>query len=433
MDPIGLDGTLALVIDVLREALANLNEDRRREEDRRKEEPNGPEDRRKEGPAGPTGKKSKKSKKSRDNRVAASEAEDEARKLNAHVSRLHRELSEQTAIATRERAMREKLDDRVASLVEEMRDMRAAHKHDLAELARALDQERERAELKRAELERAELKRAELERAELEGQEETKEKEKKEKKGRGKKGKERNTPSDKPSDESKESEEPKESKKSKESKESKDPSDDGGHGHSADGREGPEDRKEPEAQKEPEDRKAQKEPEGHEAQKGREAELVLSERIYDVSVRTTSAIAAMDPRELSRDDLCVMRTAMDVHCTTTVLDAHGMLCGLMHLTCPVTAMRAWAESTDSIDAMAVCLVRADPLGEKTRAAFTAAMLRRASGTELGRAVIDRGPGKHGQVRVVTDAARRCPLAAKPDEMLAWLVRARARSALDLGI
>jgi hypothetical protein len=61
------------------------------------------------------------------------------------------------------------------------------------------------------------------------------------------------------------------------------------------------------------------------------------------------------------------------------------------------------------------------------------MLRRASGTELGRAVIDRGPGKHGQVRVVTDAARRCPLAAKPDEMLAWLVRARARSALDLGI
>jgi hypothetical protein len=158
---------------------------------------------------------------------------------------------------------------------------------------------------------------------------------------------------------------------------------------------------------------------------------VLSERIYDVSVRTTSAIAAMDPRDLSRDDLCVMRTAMDVHCTTTVLDAHGMLCGLMHLTCPLTAMREWATSNDSIDAMAVCLVRADPLGEKTRAAFTAAILRRASGTELGREVIDRGPGKHGQVRVVTDAARRCPLSAKPDEMLAWLVRARARSALDL--
>jgi hypothetical protein len=345
------------------------------------------------------------------------------------VSRLHRELSEQTAIATRERAMREKLDDRVASLVEEMRYMRAAHKHDLAELARARDQER------LVELKRAELKRAELERAEIEGQEEKKEKketkEKKEKKGHGKKGKERDKPSDK-------SEEPKESKEpSDESrKESKDPSDDGVHG-----REEPEDRKEPEcpedrkAQKEPEDPKAQKEPETQKDQKETEDKLagrVLSERIYDVSVRTTSAIAAMDPRELSRDDLCVMRTAMDVHCTTTVLDAHGMLCGLMHLTCPLTAMRAWAESTDSIDAMAVCLVRADPLGEKTRAAFTAAMLRRASGTELGRAVIDRGPGKHGQVRVVTDAARRCPLAAKPDEMLAWLVRARARSALDLG-
>ena len=311
------------------------------------------------------------------------------------MSRLHRELSEQTAIATRERAMREKLDDRVASLVEEMRDMRAAHKHDLAEIARAREQERERAELKRAE---------------LEGQEEKKET--KEKKGRGKKGKAR----DKPSDESKE------------------PRDDGAHG-----REEPEDRKdqkEPEApkdQKEHEDRKAQK---GHEDQKDQKDELVgklLSERIYDVSVRTTSAIAAMDPRELSRDDLCVMRTAMDVHCTTTVLDAHGMLCGLMHLTCPLTAMRAWVESSDSIDAMAVCLIRADPLGENTRAAFTAAILRRASGTELGRAVLDRGPGKHGPVRVVTYAARRCPLAAKPDEMLAWLVRARARSALDLGI
>jgi hypothetical protein len=405
MDPIGLDGTLALVIDVLSEALANLNEDRRREEDRCREERNGPEDRHREGPAGPTGKKSKKSKKSRDNRVAASDAEDEARKLNAHVSRLHRELSEQTAIATRERAMREKLDDRVASLVEEMRDMRAAHKHDLAELARAREQER--LERKRAELERAELKRTEIE-----GQEETKEKkEKKEKKGRGKKGKERNKPSD-------------------ECKEAKEPSYDEAHGHSADGREGPEDRKEPDG---PE---AQKEPDGPEAQKDVEEKLVgrvLTERIYDVSVRTTSAIAAMDPRELSRDDLCVMRTAMDVHCTTTVLDAHGMLCGLMHLTCPLTAMREWAESSDSIDAMAVCLVRADPLGENTRAAFTAAILRRASGTELGRAVLDRGPGKHGPVRVVTYAARRCPLAAKPDEMLAWLVRARARSALDLGI
>jgi hypothetical protein len=397
MDPIWLDGTLALVIDVLREALANLNEDRRKEEDRNRE-----------GPAGPTGKKSKKSKKSRDNRVKASEAEDEARKLNAHVSRLHRELSEQTAIATRERAMREKLDDRVASLVEEMRDMRAAHKHDLAELARARDQER--------------LVGLERERTELEGQEETKEKkEKKEKKGRGKKGKERNKPSDKPSDES---------------EEAKEPRDEGAHGHSADGREGPEAQKEPhgpEAQKGHEAPETQK---GHEAQKDAEEKLVgilLSERIYDVSVRTTSAIAAMDPRELSRDDLCVMRTAMDVHCTTTVLDAHGMLCGLMHLTCPLTAMRAWVESSDSIDAMAVCLVRADPLGENTRAAFTAAILRRASGTELGRAVLDRGPGKHGPVRVVTYAARRCPLAAKPDEMLAWLVRARARSALDLGI
>jgi hypothetical protein len=106
----------------------------------------------------------------------------------------------------------------------------------------------------------------------------------------------------------------------------------------------------------------------------------MCEQIYEVAGRTTAAIAAMNAREMSRDDLRAMRTAMDVHCTASVLDPHGMLCGLMHITCPLTAMREWLKSAVSIDAMAVCLVRADPLGENTRAAFTAAILRRASCT-----------------------------------------------------
>ena len=48
-----------------------------------------------------------------------------------------------------ERAMREKLAERVASLVEEMRDMRAAHKFDLAERAAELAAERRKGERKR--------------------------------------------------------------------------------------------------------------------------------------------------------------------------------------------------------------------------------------------------------------------------------------------
>ena len=303
----GLDATLSLVIDVLREALVNLNEDRLRceeeEEELRQEQTQ-------------KAKKKEKKRQKQKQRASVSDAETEARKLNAHVSRLHRELSEQAAIAARERETREKMEERVASLIAEMRDMRAAQKHDLAE-ARA----------------RIEL----LESEKLE-----------EKKG----------------------------------------------------------------------------PIAIETK-------TICEQIYEVAGRTTAAIAAMNAREMSRDDVRAMRTAMDVHCTASVLDPHGMLCGLMHITCPLTAMREWLKSADSIDAMAVCLIRSDPMSEKARGAFTAALLRRATSTELGRAVIDRGPGKHGPVRVVTDAARRCPLAAKPEEMLAWLVRARARAALDL--
>ena len=263
-------------------------------------------------------------------------AVEEARKLNAHLSRLHRELAEQTETARREKCLREKVERRIESIIEEMRDMRATHKYDLAALVEA------------------------------------------------------NARRDASRDASRE---------------------DGIH----DIVRGPE--KESGAAKE--------------SGGAKERGSSLVSLIYDESVRTTSSIAALDGGSMGEDDARAMRVFCDVQCTASVLDPHGMLCGLMHVTCPVTAMRAWVVSRHMVDIIAVREIRADPTSEKARGAFTAAMLRRASSTTLGAMVIDRGPGKHGNVRVVTKAARRCRLEAQPDEMLAWLVRARARSVLDL--
>ena len=284
--------------------------------------------------ASKTSKASKASKKKPNTRRVedAEGAVEEARKLNAHLSRLHRELAEQTETARREKCLREKVERRIESIIEEMRDMRATHKYDLAALDAALVEANARRDASR---------------------------------------------------------------------------EDGIH----DIVRGPE-----------------KESGG--AKEGGAAARLVS-LIYDESVRTTSSIAALDGGSMGEDDARAMRVFCDVQCTASVLDPHGMLCGLMHVTCPVTAMRAWVVSRHMVDIIAVREIRADPTSENARGAFTAAMLRRASSTTLGAMVIDRGPGKHGNVRVVTKAARRCRLEAQPDEMLAWLVRARARSVLDL--
>ena len=260
-------------------------------------------------------------------------AVEEARKHNAHLSRLHRELAEQTETARREKCLREKVERRIESIIEEMRDMRATHKYDLAALDAALVEANARREDGIHDIVRG-------------------------------------------------------------------PEKEGGGGAKESG-----------------------------GAKERGSSLVSL--IYDESVRTTSSIAALDGGSMGEDDARAMRVFCDVQCTASVLDPHGMLCGLMHVTCPVTAMRAWVVSRHMVDIIAVREIRADPTSEKARGAFTAAMLRRASSTTLGAMVIDRGPGKHGNVRVVTKAARRCRLEAQPDEMLAWLVRARARSVLDL--
>ena len=290
-------------------------------------------------------KASKASKKKKPNvrrALFAEGAVEEAKKLNVHVSRLHSELMEQTETARRERCLREKVERRIESIIEEMRDMRATHKYDLAALNAALV--------------------------------------------------EANTSRDASRDASR---------------------DDGIHDIVFDAT-----------------RVAEKE---RCELASTSASSSLVSLIYDESVRTTSSIAALDGGSMGEDDARAMRVFCDMQCTASVLDPHGMLCGLMHVTCPVTAMRGWVVSRNMVDIIAVREIRADPTSERARGAFTAAMLRRASSTTLGAMVIERGPGKHGNVRVATNAARRCRLEARPDEMLAWLVRARARSVLDLGL
>jgi len=154
--------------------------------------------------------------------------------------------------------------------------------------------------------------------------------------------------------------------------------------------------------------------------------------VYECSVRISAAIAGMEPRALTDDDVLVMRTASDVHCTTSVLDPRGILVGLMHVMCPFAAMREWTSNAKNEEyASAVREIRADATSKEARGAFARAMVELAQHDPVGKRILDRGPGRPGPVREVTGAARRCKLSATPDEMLAWLVRARARTLRQL--
>lgn len=304
------------------------------------------------------------------------ENNEETRKLNAHVSRLHAALAEQTVIARREANAREKLESRNASMQVEMRDMRAAQKLDLAE---------SRAEIGRMAscLEAAELalvfatvapsgtKPASVDTA------------------------------------------PKEKNKSK-SKRGR---------AAAKGAKGTECAKGAKGEK-AECAKVEK-AEGNELRKVENFDA----RVYEASVRISAAIAELEPRALTDDDILVMRTASDVHCTTSVLDARGILVGLVHVMCPFAAMRAWvANAGDNEEYVsAVREIRADATSKEARGAFARAIVEIAQHDPLGKRILDRGPGLPGPVREITSAARRCKLNATPDEMLAWLVRSRART------
>jgi hypothetical protein len=81
-------------------------------------------------------------------------------------------------------------------------------------------------------------------------------------------------------------------------------------------------------------------------------------------------------------------------------------------------------------------IRADATSALARSSFAAAMFKLAEqesvGGQLGARIVARGEGRSGAVRPAAAAAVRCRLAAQPEEMLSWLVRARVRS-LDVDL
>jgi hypothetical protein len=127
---------------------------------------------------------------------------------------------------------------------------------------------------------------------------------------------------------------------------------------------------------------------------------------------------------------------MDVQCTASVLDKSGVLNGLVAVVNPLSAMRAWLGSADEIARIAVREIRADATSALARSSFAAAMFKLAAqesvGGQLGARIVARGEGRPGAVRPAAAAAVRCRLAAQPEEMLSWLVRARVRS-LDVDL
>jgi len=311
------------------------------------------------------------------------EHSEETRRLNAHVSRLHAALAEQTEIARREAAVREKLEARNASMQVEMRDMRASQKFDLAECRAQIDRLTARLEDTELALAIAETRAAAAPTAPVASvvpiaQE-----------SRSRKGKRRHRR---------------------------------GHACGANGADWSNDAN-----------CANWANDGAVVTKNEnEKEKEFEARVYECSVRISAAIAEMEPRALTDDDVLVMRTASDVHCTTSVLDPRGILVGLMHVMCPFAAMREWTANAKNEEyASAVREIRADATSKEARGAFARAMVELAQHDPVGKRIVDRGPGRPGPVREVTGAARRCKLSATPDEMLAWLVRSRARTLRQL--
>jgi hypothetical protein len=317
------------------------------------------------------------------------EHSEETRRLNAHVSRLHAALAEQTEIARREAAVREKLEARNASMQVEMRDMRASQKFDLVECRAQIDRLTARLEDTELALAIAETRAAAAPTAAAPtsatpvvpiAQE-----------SRSRKGKRRHRRG-----------------LACGANDANDAGDANCANWANDG--------------------AVVTKKENENEKEKEFEAC----VYECSVRISAAIAEMEPRALTDDDVLVMRTASDVHCTTSVLDPRGILVGLMHVICPFAAMREWTANAKNEEyASAVREIREDATSKEARGAFARAMVELAQHDPVGKRILDRGPGRPGPVREVTGAARRCKLSATPDEMLAWLVRSRARTLRQL--
>jgi hypothetical protein len=312
---------------------------------------------------------------------------EETRRLNAHVSRLHAALAEQTEIARREANAREKLEARNASMQVEMRDMRASQKFDLAECRAQIDRLTASLEDTELALAIAETRAPSAPTPVVPIAQES----------RSRKGKRRHRRGL--------------ANGANWSKDANDANDASGANWANDGAVVTKKENEKENEKE---------------------EKEFEACVYECSVRISASIAEMEPRALTDDDVLVMRTASDVHCTTSVLDPRGILVGLMHVMCPFAAMREWTANAKNEEyASAVREIREDATSKEARGAFARAMVELAQHDPVGKRILDRGAGRPGPVREVTGAARRCKLSATPDEMLAWLVRARARTLRQL--